>query len=336
MPTTTTTTGRRSIEPIDVPDPPLRPIPAPKPNKSAPTAPELPIGDERAEPPTTIRRTADEVAVKRAQAPGEDITFSRGPARRPVAVIADPLLQWASGLPTAERTIYAGWLVEAGRDDELDAAMGQAEIAPVAIRHGSGKVVTHWAIPTASIFLIADGVQTIAEMKGTADRFGIAFGWRRLPDGRMQSQLRCRVLLRELLAVGYTAPLLLTVKGTATGDLLNALVRQYDVLDANAALREQAGKEPWHLPYYAFSIPLGPGQEVTRGSGSATKEITPIVTTIPEAISKEYLKAHWIGRGWVETIEPLIDTTIAWSISESAAIAEGSDERPGWEGNGDA
>ena len=213
--------------------------------------------------------------------------------------------------------------------------MGRAEIAPVAIRHGSGNVVTHWALPTASLFVIADGVQTIAEMKGTADRFGIAFGWRRLDGGRMQSQLRCRVLLRELLQVGYAGPLLLTVKGTLTGDLLTALMRQYDVLDANAALRKAAGKGPWDLPLYAFSIPLGPGAEVTRGTGQATKAITPIVTTTPDPVSKEHLIAHWIRRDWVEAVEALVDETIGWSIAESAAIAEGSDERAAWEGNGD-
>jgi hypothetical protein len=51
--------------------------------------------------------------AKPAAAPEpEDVVFSRGPARRPQPRVADPLLQWASGLQTKERTIYAGWLVE--------------------------------------------------------------------------------------------------------------------------------------------------------------------------------------------------------------------------------
>jgi hypothetical protein len=202
----------------------------------------------------------------------------------------------------------------------------------VAIKHGSGNLVTHWAVETANVFVVADGLQSIGEMKHTTERYGIAFGWRTLPGGRQQSQLRCRIFLRELLAVGYADPLLLTVKGTLTGDLLTALTRQYEVLDENARLREAAKKEPWQLPFYAFSIPLGPGAEVTRGSGSATKEITPMVAAVSERVTKEYLKAHWIKRAWVEVIEVLIEPTITWSESESAAIAEGSDERPSWEG----
>jgi len=62
-PTTTTTTPARG--PVEIPDPLARPIPPPKPNKSAPAAPRLapdeeidgsptlPIADERAEPPAT-------------------------------------------------------------------------------------------------------------------------------------------------------------------------------------------------------------------------------------------------------------------------------------------
>jgi hypothetical protein len=241
------------------------------------------------------------------------------------------------------------------KDEALDAAMDAAGFSLVTIKHRSGNLVTHWAVETADVFVVADGVQSIGEMKRTTDRFGIAFGWRPArTEGRglraeyrgardsvlspqssalkVQSQLRCRVLLRELLAVGYDQPLLLTVKDTLTGDLLTALMRQYDVLDTNAELRKAAMKEPWQLPFYAFSIPLSAGAEVTRGSGGATKEITPMIAAIPETITKEYLKAHWIGRSWVATIEPLVDGAVAWSVSESALIAAGEDERPPWDG----
>lgn len=284
--------------------------------------------------PKTIPTRPRNVNTPKAEPPIEDVAFTRGPARRPQPTIADPLLQWASGLPTSDRRIYAGWLVEARKDEALDQAMDAAGFPLVTIKHGSGNLVQHWAVETANVFVVADGVQSIGEMKHTADRFGIAFGWRTLNGGRQQSQLRCRVFLRELLQVGYTAPLLLTVKGTLTGDLLAALMRQYDVLDENALLRKAAKKEPWDLPFYAFSIPLSAGAEVTRGTGGQTKELTPMVAQIPEQVGKEYLKAHWIGRGWVATIEALIDPAIAWSVTESAAIVEGADERPSWENGG--
>lgn len=257
----------------------------------------------------------------------EEITFSRGAARRPLPRVADPLLQWATGLQTNDRRIYAGWLAEAGRNPDLDAAMGAAGYSQITIRHGSGNLVTHWAVETASLFVVAEGVQSIAEMQHTPDRFGIAFGWRTLPGGRQQSQLRFRAFLQDLLAVGFTEPLLVTVKGTLTGDLIAALLRQYDVLDATAAFRAQSGKPEIGLPFYACSIPLGPGQEVARGSVQ-TKEITPMVAQIPSPITKEYIAARWIKRPWVALIEGLLDQTIAWSVTTSALIASG-EEQPG-------
>jgi hypothetical protein len=257
----------------------------------------------------------------------EDTTFTRGPARRPPTRVGDPLLQWSTGLQTTERRIYAGWLAEAGRLDELDAAMEQAGFSQVTIRHGSGNIVTHWAIEAANLFVIAEGVQSIAEMKHTTDRYGIAFGWRTLEGGRVQSVLRFRAFLHELLEVGFTQPLLVTVKGTLTGDLIAALMRQYDVLDAVEAFRAKEKKPALNPPFYACSIPLGPGQEVARGTVQ-TKEITPIVARIPDLITREYILAHWIRRDWVPLIEGLLDQTIAWSVTTSALIAAG-EEQPG-------
>jgi hypothetical protein len=39
----------------------------------------------------------------------DDAPFSRGPARRPVSRVADPPLQWSTGLQTTDRRIYTGW-----------------------------------------------------------------------------------------------------------------------------------------------------------------------------------------------------------------------------------
>jgi hypothetical protein len=256
----------------------------------------------------------------------DEITFRRGPARRPLPRVADPLLQWATGLQTNDRRIYAGWLAEAGRHPALDDAMARAGFAQVTIRHGSGNLVTHWAVETADLFVVAEGVQTIQEMQHTAERYGIAFGWRTLPGGRQQSQLRFRAFVRALLAAGFDEPLLVTVKGTLTGDLIAALMRQYDVLDAVDALRAANGKPPLQPPFYACSIPLGPGTDVTRGTGTATKEITPIVAQVPAVIDKDYLVRHWTTRPWAALIEGVLDQTIAWSITTSQLIASGEEQ----------
>lgn len=254
----------------------------------------------------------------------EDVSFNRGPARRPALRVADPLLQWSTGLQTKDRRIYAGWLAQAGKLDALDEAMQQAGFEQVAIRHSGGNIVDHWAVGIANLFILAEGVQSQAEMKHTSERFGIAFGWRTLEDGRGQSVLRFRAYLRELLEVGFQEPLLVTVKSTLTSDVVNALTRQYEVLDAIDALRKSQGKPPLNPPFYACSIPLGPGQEVSRGSVQ-TKEITPVVALIPSPVTREHIVAHWIKREWSTLIEQNLDQTIAWSVSASRQIAAGED-----------
>lgn len=247
-------------------------------------------------------------------------TFTRGPARRPQEPERGALLQWASGLQTTERRLYAGWFVEAGKDEALDEGMRAAGFPQVNIKHGGGNVVTHWQIETANLFVIAEGVQTIGEMRGDGRRYGIAFGWTK-PERRAtpQSWLKARVFLRELLAVGYAEPLTLTVKGTLTGDLIAALIRQYDVLDAAKVRRTASNRQPFDLPLYAFSIPLGPGADVTRGSGDATKEITPMVAMVPPTVDDAYLKTHWAKAPWVAAIEAELDAAIDWSVTASAS-----------------
>lgn len=256
----------------------------------------------------------------------DEVTFSRGPARRPLPRVADSLLQWSTGLQTNERRIYAGWLVEVGRNPALDDAMAEAGFSKITIKHGGGNFVTHWAVETANLFVVAEGVQSIQEMQTTTDRFGIAFGWKTLQGGRQQSQIRFRAFVHELLNVGFNEPLLVTAKGTLTGDIIGALTRQYDVLDAVDAMRAQTGKPALNPPFYACSIPLGPGREVSRGSGGMTKEITPIVAELPATISKDYIAQHWVKRSWVPLIEALIDQTVIWSVGTSQQIAVGEEQ----------
>lgn len=253
----------------------------------------------------------------------EDVTFSRGPARRP-QLAAEPLIQWATGLPTKARSLYAGWLVEAGKVPEVDDAMGLS-FDQIEIKHGSGNVVTHWSIPTANLIFICEGVQSIGEMKNTEDRYGIAFGWTVRDDNRPQSKLVARVLLRENLENGIVKPLQLSLKSTLTGDLLAALGRQFDVLDAVAAFRKLDKKPPLDLPFYAFSIPIGPGEEVKRGSGGQTKEISPPVAYIDTPVTKDYAKTHYIRREWVASIEDMIEPTVRWSVQLSKMINTGQE-----------
>jgi hypothetical protein len=254
----------------------------------------------------------------------EEIAFQRGPARRPAVIVSDPMIQWSTGLPTKDRTLYAGWLVEIkDGQDELGAAMLQAGYEPIVIKHGNGQFVSHWALPNVSLFIIADGMQTMAEMKQTQERYGIAFGWKKQDDGRMKSVLRCRVFVRELLQAGYDEPLLLTLSGTITGDFLRGLEGQYATLDAIDALRIEQGKAKLAPPFYALSIPFVAGADVTRGQAGMSKDISPPQAAIPEPVTRAYLTTNYIKAAWVPLIESRLDDTISWSVSESRRIATG-------------
>jgi hypothetical protein len=107
-----------------------------------------------------------------------------------------------------------------------------------------------------------------------------------------------------------------------TSDVIDAFMAHYDVLNQVDAFRQEDKKPVLNPPFYACSLPLVAGQEVTRGSGANTKAILPPVAEIPARITREYIKAHWIKRDWTAYIESVIEPTIAWSIEESRRIAQ--------------
>jgi hypothetical protein len=265
-----------------------------------------------------------------------EATFTRGPARRPAPVVRDPLLQWANGLPTKDRKIYSGWLCETNRDEELDAAMKKAGYEQVTVKHGSGNLVTHWGIAIANLFVIAEGLQSIPEMGQTEQRYGVAFGWRQL-ETRRQSQLRFRAFLHDLLQVGYLEPLIVTMSGTITGDMLKALNEQFRVIDAIESFRKANGKPKADTPFYVCSIPVQAGQETVRArrqpagkpvaAQSEGREIAPPIARVPDTVTQQYIEAHWCKRAWIPLIEDRLDDTIAWSIATSRMIGQGLEEK---------
>jgi hypothetical protein len=249
----------------------------------------------------------------------DEVRFQRGGARRPIPEVRDTLMQWASGLPTTDRRIYSGWMIEAGKDSELDEAMDAAQFNRVTIKHSGGKIVTHWAIEVAKLFVVCDGIQTITEMNHSIERLGIAFGWCQ-NNGRNQTVLRLRCYLYELLLVGYTQPIMISMRGTVTGDLLAALMSHYAAMDAINQLRQEQGKPHIDLPFYSLACPIGPGQETTRTNGQQGREIIPPAYALDQPIDRDTLKRLYIKQAWVPIIEQEVQTTIEWSVRESKRI----------------
>ena len=127
----------------------------------------------------------------------DSTTFRRGPARRPAPHVADPLLQWATGLQTKARTLYAGWLVEAGKIEALDGAMAAANFSQVTIKHGSGNLVNHWAMDLQHIagrieLRAASGDAGMAFLAGKGMPRAFVDGWAdvlRLEPGRYAAEV---------------------------------------------------------------------------------------------------------------------------------------------------
>lgn len=294
---------------------------APQPRQQAGRAPAQPAAAQAAQERATPRTASPGGSAGPIAPDSMEASFRGAPARRPAPTIADPLLQWATGLQTDDRRLYAGWLAEVGQLDELDRAAQAAGIQQITIRHGSGNKVRHWALELASLFVICEGAQTIEEMKHTSDRYGIAFGWRTLEGGRRQSVLRARVFVRELLLAGYEQPLQISMKSTLTGDMIAALMCQYAVLDQVDDYRRQDKRPPLGPPFYAVALPIAAGQPIARGSGDQRKEISPPAAQLQQPISRDYIRANWLLKRWAPLIESLVDQTVAWSRRESAAIS---------------
>lgn len=232
------------------------------------------------------------------------------------AALSDPLIIWASGLPTSDRRIYAGWMIDQEVDSELDAAMQRAKVESIGIKHGSGNTVHHWCMPEIDIFPIATGVpRTVRD--AAPQPTGLVYAWTVRDDGRNQSVLRLRVLVRQLVAVGYMQPLTLILKGTVTKDIMTVLYAQYKVRDAYRKLKGGDAR----VPFYAFAIGLGVGAEVTRGTGTNKKTFSVPKGSIPDAITEAYLRERWIGRKEiVEAIEDRIEETRIWAADQYAAL----------------
>lgn len=227
------------------------------------------------------------------------------------------LLQWAIGLPTKDRSLYAGWFVQRGKDEQLDTCAAAAGLPTVTIKHSEAGLVEHWRLDTADLFIIAEGLQSTAEMGVTSERYGVAYWWETTEQGREISQLRARVLVKQLVDAGYTQPLTLTVKSTLTGDVLNAFERVYDMLDW---VKRTNGRD---LPFYAFALSVSPGGEVQRGKAGAQKEIVPPVAQMPTEITRDWLLGRYVGSTLARTCADLLPATVAWSQRTSAQAQDG-------------
>jgi hypothetical protein len=243
--------------------------------------------------------------------------------RRPLG--NGPFLQWFNGLP-AGKALAVGWHIQASRCSEaLTAALHAAGYARLTVLHRmTGELVEYWHLEPCSLIVLCNGFSDPWEMRQSAERDGIAYGW---IAARNSSKVKARVLIAELAEAGYTEQLTVTLEGMITEDWFKALEQQFRVLDAFEKLAGIVA------PFYGFSIPMMPAEKPRMvGSKGKQSPIIPMIAQVPQVVDEDYLAAHLCSKAVLELIvsRDLVGKAVKWSIDTSERINRNED-REEWE-----
>jgi hypothetical protein len=198
---------------------------------------------------------------------------------------------WSSGKEVVGGdTIFRGWFLDVGIDPALDAAAAAAGWPQGRLLHLDGAVRDHWLLPSPVVlFPLIDGLpykRLSALAANDVSYAGVGCSWVK----GQRSRLGVMAPARDLLVQGYQTPLPFCVSSTSTDDLLAALLRHNDLLDALEEAARAAGK-PRQFDFYSVGLPLLPGPKVARGSGAQTTQISPITCAHPAEFGREALRA---------------------------------------------
>jgi hypothetical protein len=261
-------------------------------------------------------------------------------AIRPITKVAR--LQWFNGLPTSEGQMAIGWHIEAGIHPLIDETMQGMGVLQYVVQHkrpdrdGQVKQLPYWALKSCSLIVITLGVYSPMQMRDPSERCGIAYGReverdaagqvKRYPNGteKTHSVLRLRAFVHELVHHGYQDWLPLTLTGTMTDCLLEALGTQFRVLDAYAEYAHSQGRQD-RAPFYGFSLPLVPSATAKLvGRPPQQAPIYPMLAQVPAVVDRAYLGEHLVSTEVLTRIrDGLMDETMLWSLEESARIVQG-------------
>ena len=253
--------------------------------------------------------------------------FRGPPATMPIEPRSNPIFQWANKVNEVvgrnKVTSYSGWLSEANKNEEFDMAMEAAGFVTVTIKHSNGEEVTHWKVPVGTFVPIMTQVDTLGSIKTSDDRHGMAIGWRQTLDGRGQSFTRFMAIFTPIFPA-YVEPVMITVKSRTTGDIVGALMRQYELLDWIAKSRKDRNLAPKSYPFYAVLLEIGAGAEDIRGT-TVTANVIPPVNMAPDPLTKEYVLKVFLGtsehQDLINLVESHLDEVIEWSLHESRPTA---------------
>ena len=258
-----------------------------------------------------------------------------------------PLLQYATGLSaqrpmkdhedcdiydevTGEQMMddirFKGFFTEVGKHADLDAILLAKDVKVIKITHGSGEEVTHWALPSVTVFLVAMGLPANARGDGQC---GMVYTWRpRRNGGGDESVVYAQVVIRQLLPE-YAKPFVITMKSTQSTDLLQAMSKQYKVIRKAHEMLQQI-KQDMPLPLWSYSLALGASKIIdSRGSGKKSS-IYPIVAGVPEEITGDYLHKHEVPMEFVEILKEATMRSVEWATSLHQRIVSNTEPQEPW------
>ena len=251
------------------------------------------------------------------------------PRIRPQDSTKRPGLSWASGKEIiGQDRIHKGLFIDTGLDDALDAAAAAAGWPVGDLSHMGGVTREHWFLPAdAQLFVLIDGVpftKMAALVKNDVSYAGVGARW---PQGG-KSALGVQMLIADLVGQGYLTPLIFTVSGTSTDDLLNALLAHDAVLSACESAAAANGK-PRTFEFWEVALVLKAGDKVARGS-TQTSMISPILCGHPSSLNVAYLRAQLAPKVVADVVRERQAEIRGWAADFARA------GRGGPEGGGDS
>lgn len=246
-----------------------------------------------------------------------------------------------------------GWYIDQPDGDELfpddydlmdamEVLCEQGFAAECQVAHndenGKARKVLSWHLPTASLFIVCEGVPSKQEMQNDpACRWGIAYsGW----QAGAKSALIFQAYIKELMDVGYNGSFIARFSSYLTDKALACLKAHEYVLRFADNLRERAG-EPVGVAYYAYALRITYSTKtVTAGKEvGKTKELYYPVPVIPRLSLRSELALDFLedaaithDQAFVLEDQDRVADMVTWSVTASKKLAGGGDiETPGGE-----
>ncbi len=227
------------------------------------------------------------------------------------------LVQWANNWTVGEgrqKQIVAGWVVQQGKDPELDEVLAKVKYPSFVYRQG-GANNTYWHITaglgtddeqpgTANFFFVILGLSRAQEMEVDRQRHGLGYGIHIAPDGGKRGKLNAIVFVKEFADLGYAKPCLLSAARITALNVITVLIRHYIAIDALDRLLKAKNENASYPPFYmvAVEITLGEDREYIDQATGKSSTSCPPWSTIPKGgwESDEDAKL-WIGSRYLGT-----------------------------------